>query len=414
MKTLLRDTRVQRLLVANITGSIGSGVTIIAVPWLLIHRAGGDRLYGWTTLGTTLALFLMMPHYGAWLDRHSRKTMLLVGELFGFVATLAMASLSLATGRVETWQLVTIYFCGMLYYTLHYPAKYAFLQQIFARDQYQSLMGLLEIQGQTAMMVAGGLGSLLIDRVPLPFILLFDAFTYLFSFLVQSTLPYESTHLTDPSRAGFSPPSAKIGIRHSIVEGWQWLRARPAMSLFFACTLMPFIAVMVGNYLFPIYVSEVLHASADVFGRGELVFAIGAILAGASVPRLATERGAERAILWANGLCLIAVSLFTFASNQGTYYFALLLFGYGNAGTRVGRHTLLFVTVPNAVMGRVGMFFNVYDRVLRTALTFAMTLLVPRTTATAGYAVLLACLVLAFAGALRSRRSLSFNTAVPV
>ena len=42
MKALLRDTRVQRLLLANITGSIGSGVTIIAVPWLLIHRQLGS------------------------------------------------------------------------------------------------------------------------------------------------------------------------------------------------------------------------------------------------------------------------------------------------------------------------------------------------------------------------------------
>ena len=72
MKALLRDTRVQRLLLANITGSVGSGVTIIAVPWLLVHRPGGDRLYGYVTLGTTLALFLFMPYYGTWIDRHSR------------------------------------------------------------------------------------------------------------------------------------------------------------------------------------------------------------------------------------------------------------------------------------------------------------------------------------------------------
>ena len=41
------------------------------------------------------------------------------------------------------------------------------IQQLFDRSQYQSLIGLLEIQGQTAMMIAGGLGGLLVDRVPL-------------------------------------------------------------------------------------------------------------------------------------------------------------------------------------------------------------------------------------------------------
>ena len=128
MRDLLRDSRVQRLLLANITGSIGSGVTIIAVPWLLVQQAGGDRLYGYVTLATTVALFLFMPYYGTWLDRHSRKRMLLIGELFGATATLTMAAWAFFSQRVEAWQLMTSYFCGMLYYTLHYPAKFAFVQ----------------------------------------------------------------------------------------------------------------------------------------------------------------------------------------------------------------------------------------------------------------------------------------------
>ncbi len=254
MKTLLRDTRVQRLLLANITGSIGSGVTIIAVPWLLVHRAHGDQLYGWTTLGTTIALFLLMPYYGAWLDRHSRKTMLLVGEAFGFAATLSMGLWALTTGEVATWQLITSYFCGMLYYTLHYPAKYAFLQQIFVRSQYQSLMGLMEIQGQVAMMIAGGLASMLVDRVPLAIILLLDAATYLFSFCVQSTLPYEATHLHDAAT------TSPAGVWAALAEGGRWLGAHRRLSVFFACTLVPFVLVMVSNYLFPIYVATVLQA----------------------------------------------------------------------------------------------------------------------------------------------------------
>ena len=77
MKELLRDFRIRRLLLANITGSIGSGITIFAVPWLLVHWAGGNEAYGTVTIATTVVLFLFMPYYGTWVDRHSRKTMLL-------------------------------------------------------------------------------------------------------------------------------------------------------------------------------------------------------------------------------------------------------------------------------------------------------------------------------------------------
>jgi MFS family permease len=398
MKALLRDTRVQRLLLANITGSVGSGVTIIAVPWLLVHRPNGDALYGYATIGTTVALFLFMPYYGAWLDRHSRKTMLLAGELFGFLATLTMALWTLGAGRVETWQLMTSYFSGMLYYTLHYPAKYAFLQQTIDRRHYQSLTGLMEIQGQTASMIAGGLAGMLIDRVPLWVILLADATTYLFSFGIQSTLPYQSTHL---QHAG--PPAASAW--HAMAEGWRWLRERARLSLFFGCTLVPFILVMVSNYLFPVYVSGVLAAPATVFGRGEIIFALGALLAGVFVPRLATERGADRTITTTMFLCLVALTLLMLWPTTASYYVALGLFGLGNAGSRVARNALVLHLVPNPMMGRVGMFFSAADRLLRTALTSLCTFVVARGSAAHGFTALWLVLLAALLGALATRSS---------
>jgi MFS family permease len=397
MKALLKDTRVQRLLLANITGSIGSGVTIIAVPWLLVHRANGDQLYGYVTLGTTLALFLFMPYYGTWIDRHSRKTMLLIGESFGFCATLFMGLLALVSGKVETWQLMTTYFCGMLYFTLHYPAKYAFLQQIIDRQHYQSLTGLMEVQGQTASMLAGGLAGLLIDRVPLSTILLADASTYLFSFVIQSTIPYTATHLSADA------PRPATGAWHAMAEGWRWLRAHPRLSIFFACTLVPFVLVMVSNFLFPVYVTGTLHASAAVFGYGEIVFSLGALLAGLFIPRLASAHGADQTIVYTLSAGVVSLVMLVSWHSEGAYYAALLLFGLGNAGSRVARNALVLHRVPNAVMGRVGMFFNAADRLLRTVLTFVCTLIVAHHGAALGFAVLLVVLLLAFAGTLATR-----------
>jgi MFS family permease len=233
MRSLLRDTRVQRLLVANTLGSFGSGITIFSVPWLLVHQPGGNEAFRWATIGTTLVLIGTAPYYGAWVDRHSRKTALLASEAWGFLATLTMAALGLALGGFGVGQLMAIYFAGIFYYTLHYPAKFALIQQMFDRSQYQSLTGLLEIQGQTAMMIAGGLGGVLVDQVPLWAILLFDAATYLTSFLIQSTLPYTPSHLAAPRPPPLSPgpPTASRAVWRGVAEGWRWLRARPRLAI---------------------------------------------------------------------------------------------------------------------------------------------------------------------------------------
>ena len=417
MKELLRDPRVRRLLIANTLGSIGSGVTIFAVPWLLVHRDGGNRAYLWVTVATTLVLFALTPYYGAWVDRHSRKTALLASEAWGFFATVTLALTGLALGGFATWQLMAVYFAGMLYYTLHYPAKFALIQQMFDRSQYQSLTGLLEIQGQTAMMIAGGLGGMLVEHVPLWGILLFDAATYLASFLIQSTLPYAATHLN--SRAGFSPPSensprdegglkpallptARPSVWASVAEGWRWLRDRPQLAIFFTCSLVPFTIVMAGNYLFPIYVAQTLHASATWFAAGEIAFSIGAILAGFFLPRLIGRHSAAATIPATMLVFLAGMIVIIVFRLPLPFLLAGALLGFGNAGCRVARAALLLHLVPNDVMGRVGGFYQVLDRVLRTLLVLAM-LDIDTLGPPAGYMILAGVLVLALFGIYESR-----------
>jgi MFS-type transporter involved in bile tolerance (Atg22 family) len=253
----------------------------------------------------------------------------------------------------------------------------------------------MEIQGQTASMLAGGLAGLMIDRVPLWLILLIDSSTYLFSFFVQSTLPYEATHVKTGAPA--------VNAWRAMAEGWRWLHERARLSIFFGCTLVPFILVMVSNYLFPVYVSGVLRAPAAVFGHGEIGFAIGALLAGVFIPKLATDRGAGQVITATMLVCLAALALLVVWQTPGSYYLALGLFGLGNAGGRVARNAVMLHVVPNAVMGRVGMFFNAADRLLRTVLTTICTVLVAHSGATPGFAVLWLVLLVAFAGVLATR-----------
>ncbi len=396
MRTLLADSRVSRLLLANMASSVGSGITIVAVPWLLVQREGGERLYGYVTILTTLVMFLIIPHYGAWLDHHSRKAILLAGEAFGALAAGSMALWAAITGEVAAWQLLVSYFCGMLYYSLHFPAKFAFMQQIFERKHYQTLTGLIEIQSQTASMLAGGLAAVLLDHVSLATILFIDAATYLFSLGVQASIPYAATPRVLRQAAG---------TWHAMVEGWRWLRAHPKLTWFFLCTYVPFIAVMVSNYLFPIYVTHVLQAASDVYGQGEIAFAAGALLAGLLIPALATRHGVDRTIVYTMAMFIVGLLTLAIAPSTWLYFPALFVLGIGNAGSRVARSALVLTLVPNHVIGRVQLFFSAWDRCLRTILISVVTVLVSRHDASLGFGLLVVVVSTAFAGMLVTRRS---------
>jgi len=403
MKELLSDFRIRRLLLANITGSIGSGVTIIAVPWLLVQRPGGDRLYGYVTIAITIAVFALIPHYGAWLDRHSRKLALLIGEAFGAITTLTMATWIALAGHAATWQFLVLYAGGMLYYTLHFPAKAAFVQQIIEKKHYRKLIGLMEIQGQAASMISGGAASMLLDRVPIYLILFADAATYLISLVVQSTIPYRATHL-DKNKP-------KEGTIASIKTGLNWLQNRPRFTLFIICTLCPFIAVMTGNYLFPIYVQNILQAPAVVFARGGMAFAFGAILAGFIGPRLITRYSAGNLALVMMSVFICGLILLGSIHNVTVFYIALMLIGLGSAGSRVSRNTVLYTEVPNEIMGRVNVTLSAVDRLLRTLLQFGAILVVVKADAAWAFIGLVLFVGLALWGAYRSRNYL--HTSLP-
>jgi MFS family permease len=400
VNSLLRDSRARRLVVANLFSSVGSGITIIAVPWLLVNREGGNATFGWTTFWTTVVLFLFIPYYGAWVDRHSRKTMLLWGEVFGFGATFSMALVALVTGRVETWQLVATFFCGWLYYTLHYPAKFAFVQQIFDRSQYQALTSMMEVQGQVASMAAGGLASVLIGKVDLSTILLVDASSYLVGFALMASIPYEATHL----KSAAAEPAA-TNAWHAVAEAWRWLAQRRALLWFFICSFTPFLAVMVSNYLFPIYVAQILQASPGVYGVGEMAFAGGAVLAGLSVPLLTARIGQAKSTVALAGVFIAGSTLLILWPVTGVFYAALLLMGLGNAGVRVARNVIVLHLVPNAIMGRVNVFFAAFERFWRTVLILTMTLGVDHLGARVCLGILLALNLLAFAGLLLTRHA---------
>jgi len=416
MKTLLRDFRIRRLIIANILSSMGVGITLITIPWLIVQREGGAELYGWNNIVVTIVLLIFAPYYGSWLDKHSRKTALVAGEAFGALTAAAMTAWILVTGIAANWQLLLLFFCGVLYYSLHFPAKFAFIQQVFDRRHYQSLLGLMEVQGQIAMMLAGGLSSVLIDRVPFGLILLCNAATYTVSFFVLRTLPYRATHLAaeienpddsaPPSAAPLAPPESPV---MSFVTGLRWMMGdRLAFSVFLVCTLAPFMAVMVGGYMFPVYVQNVLQASASVYGRGEVALSIGAILAGLALPRLITGRSQAALAVGLMGLFLAGLVLLSLVPGTSAFYIALLMLGLGNAGARVVRGSVMLHAVPNALMGRVNVVMATAERLIRTVLMLGAIALISRgLSPTLGFAGLIGFMLLSTALAWATRRSVS-------
>jgi len=73
MKNLLQDARFRMILFANIASSVGSGITMIAIPWMLVTSIDGNAVFGYVTIATTILSFILTPFIGNLIDNMSKE-----------------------------------------------------------------------------------------------------------------------------------------------------------------------------------------------------------------------------------------------------------------------------------------------------------------------------------------------------
>jgi MFS family permease len=141
-------------------------------------------------------------------------------------------------------------------------------------------------------------------------------------------------------------------------------------------SFLPFLALMVANYLSPIFVRDTLGMGSEVYAAGEVSYAVGAVVAGLSIPFINGKIGLIPTLFFTIGCYTIAVALNPILPVTAIFLISFLLQGWGNAGSRVARSILVLKTVPNEIIGRVNLFYSAIERLLRAALLALVTYLV--------------------------------------
>ncbi|WP_203248309.1 MFS transporter [Sporosarcina beigongshangi] len=362
MTNLFQDSRFRLIIFANIASSIGSGITMIAVPWLLVTGKNGDAVFGYVTLCMTILSFILTPFVGHLVDQMSRKKILLISQTVSLIMLLIFSIMGFAGASYEVWHYMIIYMIGSLYYTFFYPTMFALNQEIFSKEQYSSLNGTMEIQGQLSSMIAGGVASVLITKWDLHYILLVDACMYAVAIYFYLKLPYKRRTNGEEKRIAKTKGA----------EGIKYLWRRPIIFIFLLFSTMPFIGVMLTNYLFPVYLMDVLKVSGSIYALESMIYAMGAIAAGAMIPMIARKIGNEKTIILSVLLYAIVISFIIYV-DLPIYLTIMFFIAIGNSGARVARNSFLMDRIPNHIIGRVDGVFRSVGLLVRVVLLAIFT-----------------------------------------
>lgn len=120
MRDLYNDSRFRLIIFANIASSIGSGITMIAIPWMLVTSENGNTVFGYISICMTIINFLITPFIGNLVDKMNRKKILLISEFVCFLLLTLFTLIGFIGLTYEVWHYTIIYMIGSLYYTIFF------------------------------------------------------------------------------------------------------------------------------------------------------------------------------------------------------------------------------------------------------------------------------------------------------
>ena len=362
---------------ANAISGISQGMMMIAITWYINNTIDQPDLYNALFLGSSILSVFWGPYAGSLIDRYDRRKVMITINILGGLYMMMCASTALVFNEVPVYLVCGIFIMTVVFYNVHFPNLYAFLQEIVPPKHYGKITSAVEIQNQLAFVLSGGLAALLLEGVPvhilevlglqgyahimanpiaLDKLIFIDGCTYLLGVLLLWKMSYVS--LTERDKRA-------IPVLKRLQDGLIFLKERPLIFVFGYFSHILFASIMVCSFLIlPSYIRHVIQGDAAIFGLSEGLFALGAIFAGVLVDRIFRKNRLLGIILFlVLGAAIYAV---LYVSQSALVLLIMYLFlGMMNASTRILRTTTLFQIVPNKIIGRTNSFFGVLNTATR-------------------------------------------------
>jgi MFS family permease len=339
--TPLRESRHYRLLFLNEGFAfLGSQITVVAVPlqiYFMTHSSLAVGMVGLAQLGPLLACSLVG---GAVVDAIDRRTLMIWVQLARGALSAGLAANALAP-RPALWPLYVLTAAGAGLSAIDGPARMAAVPALVRRELVPAAAALHQILTQVGQVAGPAAAGLIVARASFSAAYAIDAVT----FTVASLLALAMRRL--PPGEG----STRAGAA-SVWEGLRFLRGRRALQGNFVIDANAMVFGM-PRALFP-------ALGTGLFGGGPatvgLLYAapgagalIGALLAG----WVGSVRRQGRAVLVAVAVWGLAITVFGLVAWLPLALALLAVAGAADVFSAVFRNTILQLTVPDGLRGRL-------------------------------------------------------------
>jgi MFS family permease len=358
---LLRQRNFALVWFGGLISLTGDRVLSTALPFHIYEQTGSTLATGIMIMANILPYLLLSSIAGVFVDRWSRKYVMVVAN---FSRAVILLALFWAPVSGWLWVIYTAMFVESAISTFFGPAENALLPHLVREDRLLTANSLNALNNTLARLIGPPLGGILLGVLELNSAVLFDITSYLVAGFLITFVSLPPSHCQPALRTTDSRKAHWHRFWDSWREGVRIVGRIPIVSaLFLVVGIMTFAGTMMDTLITP-FVYDVLHGSALVLGWLLTAQGCGGLIGGIIIGQwgyLLKPVTLLELSLVITGLILLI--MFNIPSLPLSIVLFFLL-GFPMISTRAGIQTILQHNVPDEYLGRVYGFLGTISALL--------------------------------------------------
>ncbi len=320
----------------------GSWMQTTAQAWLVLELTRSPFALGLVTTLQFLPIMLLSLVGGVLIDRLPKHRVILTTQVLGLLQS-AVFGLLVATGMIQLWHVYLLATAQGIINAIDNPARQAFVPELVGRDHLPNAVALNSMLFNGARIIGPAAAGLLISQIGIAPTLFLNALSFV-AVIAGLMLMDHATFYVLPGRSA-------APVRRQLVEGLRYVWRTPEVLLI----MLVVAAIGTFGYNFsvslPLLAGFVLHTTAAGFGGLSAFLGTGSLLAAVST---AFARGVSlRRLLLGSTAFSLLLGAVAFSTNFVLSAVLLVALGYAGIIFATSANTLLQLTVPDELRGRV-------------------------------------------------------------
>lgn len=268
---------------ANGISSLGTWMQRLGMSWLVYRLTNSANWLGIITFTGWFSSFLLMPWAGAMLDTGSRRKILVLSQVLGFVQAIILALMTIYGTIDVVWVLLLSLVLGVVN-AFDMPGRHSFVSDMITdKKLLANAIALNSIGFNLARLVGPALAGLIVAKYGEGPCFLLNAFSFLPFAWVLSRMDISEDRNPDKKQESFY-------VR--IIEGFRYsIDQRLIFQTFLLLSTASFMGMSVHMVLFPIIADRQLGGGAVTLGYLSAAMGLGAVVGALWLASLRTVDG---------------------------------------------------------------------------------------------------------------------------